>query len=138
MASVTSTIYVCSKCGKSINNIFDCLNDDGMLHYDYSFCLFSVEVLNLFKNQVNDENEQGKTPLRIITELYHGSGSWDRPQKSIVVTVRALLAFGANPFYVGEKGLSAYNYACEKNMKTLLEIFDVYDDMDVKEADCDY
>jgi hypothetical protein len=136
MASVTN-VNVIRALGKSINNIFDCLNGDGILHYDYSFCLFSVEVLNLFKNEVNDENEQGKTPLRIITELYHGSGSWDRPQKSIVIAARALLAFGADPFY-GEKGLSAYNYACEKNMKTLLEIFDMYDCMDVKEAECDY
>ena len=127
--------FECPECKKNIATIFGGLNEEGSsLHHDYSYCMFSVEFLELFKEHVNDENDQGKTPLRCLIENYHLS--WEKPQKSTEVAVKALLIYGADPCYMGKCGSSALDYAREKKMSTIIEMFDVYDYM-VKECDCE-
>ena len=127
----TNNCYTCPVCEKKIESIFGCLtvtDENRFEHDNFELCLGAIKF---FKEQVNSETKRGNTPLRYVTLSYNDNQNLF--QRSIESAVRTLLDNGADPHHTGGNISSAYDYAREKNMSKIVQIYDEYGSLDIKE-----
>lgn len=116
-------VFMCPQCNTPIANIFEslCYYEHG----HYSNIKLLEDVFIFFKDSINDENENGETPLRYIVELYKALYIEDS-KKLIKNVIRKLLDCGADPHFIEKDGKSVYDYASQKKLDRLVKVFDEY------------